>query len=284
MARSFEGLESRPQVWGVLSGLIILGGIGFSVLYNLTEIVVARVTRPLRRPLFHPRQHRPRLSVTSRLVLISSGILLAVGTLGVLLLDRSEFMAGHSWGERLAHSWFQSVTARTAGFNTLPIGELGEGTQFLLVVLMFVGASPGSTGGGVKTVAIATTALAVITILRGRDRVEAWHRTIPDDVVRRALLIVALGALLVVVSTVVLMVIENPPRGELIAYLFEVTSAFATVGLSAGITPKLSVAGQCLIIAVMFIGRVGPLTLVMALAGRTTALRYRYPDERIVLG
>jgi trk system potassium uptake protein TrkH len=280
---SMVGLGGAWQVWGVLSGLVILGGMGFATLYNVLEVGASRLARPLRRPLFHDPRPRPRLNVTSRLALLVTAVLLAAGAVGLLICEWAGAFAGRPWPERLAGAWFQSVTCRTAGFNTLRIEDLSEASQFLLIVLMFIGASPGSTGGGIRTVAMATVILSLFAVLRGRSRVEVFRRTIPDPMVRRALLIGALGTAVVAATTMLLVAIEGRP-GSFLACLFEATSAFATVGLSTGMTPELSAPGKCLIACTMFIGRLGPLTLLLALAERTHAERYRYPDEVVSLG
>lgn len=280
---NLESFGSAWQVWGVVSGLVILGGLGFTTLYNVFEVGANQVARPLRRPLFHEPRPWPRLSVTSRLVLITTAILLAVGVAGLLVSEWTGAFAGRPWQERLAGAWFQSVNSRTAGFNTLQIAELSEASLFLLILLMFVGASPGSMGGGIKTVTMATVVLSLVAVLRGRSRIEVFHRTIPDSMVRRALLIGALGTSVVATTTMLLVVFEGR-SGNFLAYLFEATSAFATVGLSTGITPELSTLGKSLIAFTMFVGRLGPLTLLLALADRASVERYRYPDEIVILG
>lgn len=280
---SLESFGGAWQVWGVVSGLVILGGMGFTTLYNLFEVGASHLARPLRRPLFHEPRPRPRLSVTTRLVLITTAILLAIGMAGLLVSEWTGAFAGRPWQERLAGAWFQSVNSRTAGFNTIPIGELSESSQFLLILLMFIGASPGSMGGGIKTVTMATVVLSLVAVLRGRSRIEVFNRTIPDSMVRRALLIGALGTSVVATTTMLLVAFEGRP-GNFLAYLFEATSAFATVGLSTGITPELSVLGKFLIALTMFVGRLGPLTLLLALADRASVERYRYPDELVILG
>lgn len=283
MSDSFVEHDVRWQVWGILSLLIVVGGIGFTVLDNLLVVAGYRLTASPRRSLFGAANLAPRLNVNSRLALIVMLVLLAAGVAGLLVLETPRQWASRTWNERLALAWFQSVTSRTAGFNTVPIGELSEASQFLLINLMFIGASPGSTAGGVKTVAVATAALALVSLLRGRDTVEAYHRTIPAAFVRRALLIVALGVAVVAASTTLLVAIEDRP-GRFLDHLFEATSAFGTVGLSTGITPGLTAAGKCIVLVTMFVGRVGPLTLMMALAYQEKSQRYRYPEEHVVLG
>ncbi len=210
-------------------------------------------------------------------------MLLACGFVASLLFESTGLLSEASSGERVAHAWFLSVTSRTAGFNTVPTGLLSESTKFLVVMLMFVGASPGSTGGGIKTASLAVTMLTLRAVIRGRGRVEVFNRTLPEQTVYRGLLIVALGALSVVAFTLVLVAIESNP-GHFLDYLFETTSALATVGLSTGVTFQLSPAGRLLIVLAMFVGRVGPLTAILALTEQPAPQNYRYPEERVVLG
>ena len=148
---------------------------------------------------------------------------------------------------------------------------------------MFIGASPGSTGGGVKTIAFALTALALFSILRGRERVEFFGRTIPASQVRGALAILFLGLLAVMMTTLLLVMFENDPH-HFLDHLYEATSAFCTVGVSTGITSTLKPSSQLVIIAAMFVGRVGPLTVLMAMPRRVSDARYQYPEERVTLG
>lgn len=280
---SFEQHAGRWQVWAALAGLIIAGGIGFVVLENGVRWLVDQPVRLVRRLLDH-RQRRPyRLSLSTRLVWITTLVLLVAGTGLLLWIENDRLLAGRGWSEKLSLAWFQSVTCRTAGFNTLPIGALSEIALFLSIILMFIGASPGSTGGGVKTTSVAVATLTLRAVIRSRPRVEVFRRTIPETLVYRALLVIALSIGFVVTLTLVLLAIENR-SGRFLEYLFEVTSAFATVGLSTGVTPELSTGSRAVIILAMFVGRIGPLTLFMALGGVSAAQRYRYPEESVVLG
>ncbi len=280
---SFEGLGVRWQVWGVLAGLIVTGGLGFAVLYNVSLVAKSRLYEIRFQPLFSLPQKRVRLSLSSKLVIVSSFGLLLLGGIGFYILESTGPPNGQGAVQRIADAWFQSVTFRTAGFNTVDHGELQAATKLFAIPLMIVGASPGSTGGGVKTICFALTVLSLISVLRGRQRVEVMGRTIPDMLVNRALAILTLGVLMIMSTTILLVLFENRPE-KLIDYLFEATSAFATVGVSTGITPKLSAPSQLVIAVAMFIGRVGPLTLLIGLSGHTTDTRYDYPFERVTLG
>ena len=193
----------------------------------------------------------------------------------------------------LADAWFQSVTFRTAGFNTVDLGELVPSTKLLSIMLMFIGASPGSTGGGVKTVAFALAFLGLLSVLRGRGHIECFGRRIPDALIHRALAVMFLSLLLIMLTTLLLLQYEDRPEFFL-DYMFEATSAVGTVGVSStipvegsgtiSVTQSLSTPSRLVIIASMFLGRVGPLTLLLAIAGRSSSARYQYPEEKVTLG
>jgi trk system potassium uptake protein TrkH len=193
----------------------------------------------------------------------------------------------------LPDAWFQSVTLRTAGFNSVDIGELHAATKLLGILLMFIGASPGSTGGGVKTVAFSVAVLGLIATLRGREHIECFGRTLPNSLVHRALAVLFLSSMLVMVTTLMLVLYEDR-EADFLDYLFEAVSAVGTVGLSSSIpdetggtisvTQSLSTPSRLVLVAAMFLGRVGPLTLLLAIGGRATTARYQYPRERVMLG
>jgi len=281
---SFVGMGHRWQVWGGMAGLIIIGGMGFSVLYNVSVWLRSRLGRLEFQPLFHLPRERARLSLTTKLALVTAIVLLLAGAGFYELLEAIGTPRDKPAGHRLAEAWFQSVTFRTAGFNTVDHGALQPATKLFAIMLMFVGASPGSTGGGVKTVCFGVAVLTLLSILRGRNRVEIAGRTIPPDLVNRSLAIIGLGMLAVMLTTLLLMLFETNPEPQFLDYLFEATSAFGTVGVSAGVTASLSVPSKLVITVTMFAGRVGPLTLLIALAGRRRDARYDYPQERVILG
>ena len=279
----FLGRGTRWQVWGVLSGLIIAGGLGFAVLYNLAIMAVSRVRQLQRTPLFNLGQRRVRLTLASKLSLVVCAWLLVVGAVGVFLLESASDTSGESLGTRTADAWFQSVTFRTAGFNTVDHGQMHPATKLFAILLMFIGAAPGSTGGGIKTACFALSILAIVSILRGHERVECFGRAITPDQINRALTIVATGMVVVVCSTLLLVLFESQ-SDRFLNHLFEVASAFGTVGVSTGITAELSQPSQFVLIVTMLMGRIGPLTLLMALTRRATPVRYAYPVERVPLG
>jgi trk system potassium uptake protein TrkH len=242
----------------IISTLIVLGGLGFIVLMNLTS---------LRR---RPKKNQPhsRLTLQTKLVLVVSAILIVVGWLAITPLEWNNSMQGLDVGGKVMAGYFQSVTTRTAGFNTVPTDALLPGTLFVMVVLMFIGASPGSTGGGIKTSTFAVIVLNFWANLRGKGRVEAFKREIPAGVI-------------VVAGFFILLLLEDQPPLDV---LFETVSAWGTVGLSAGITKELTYAGRIVIILLMFAGRVGPLSLGLAIGKRQKEARYSYPEGRISIG
>jgi trk system potassium uptake protein TrkH len=253
-------------VVGALVCVITLGGLGFPVLVDI----------------YHYRESG-RLSVHSRVVLVTSAALVVVGFLSVAALEwtNPHTLGGESLSTKAATSLFQAVTPRTAGFQTVSYPEMREPTLVVQVVLMFVGTAPTSTGGGIKVTTLALVALIVVAQVRGQDRVTLFWRTLPRALIARALSVLALASLLVFLSTLALMVSDGL---ELLPALFEVTSAFGTVGLSLDVTPHLSTFGKGLISAVMFLGRVGPITFIVALAARQRTPQYKYPEEEIAIG
>ena len=282
---SFLGLGTRWQIWGVVCGLIIVGSLGFGTLRSLwTTMRLSWQSSREPSSLFRHRRLREQLPLSPRLILTTTAILLLGGAFVYGLLESVGDQSDDPIGKRVADAWFQSVTFRTAGFNTVDHGELNPSTKLFSIGLMFIGASPGSTGGGVKTVALAIIVLALVSILRGRNHVECYGRMIPDSQVRSAFVIVAMGLGATMTSTLLLTVFEADAF-SFIDILYEATSAFATVGVSTGITSELTPASQLVVTATMFLGRVGPLTLLLALAGTgQTVDQYQYPLERVSLG
>ena len=263
-----------------ITGLIVVGGLGFLVNMELWDLVRARL-RGGRAPL---------LTLHARLALVVTAALLGVGTVAFLLLEWDNVLRGLPLGERLLASWFQSVTPRTAGFNTIDYGQVSSDTLFFTIFLMFVGASPGSTGGGIKTTTFGLLVALVVARWRGRGRATLFHRTIPHAVMDRALTIALLAWALVSLAVGLLVFTETHGRPfavaepRFLALMFEAVSAFGTVGLSTGITPSLSASGKLVLVALMFVGRVGPLTLVLAVGPRQERGRFRYAEENVMVG
>ncbi len=309
---SLVSYRGEWQVYGIIMPLIVFGGLGFPVLQNLWAIAVARVRR-LVRAVADRRAGRvvssgptvAGLTLHSKLVLSATAVLIIVPAVLLYLFEtptrftsryevtpenqvvfpdtKPTWLSGMPAGERALAALFQSVTTRTAGFNTVELheGAVSTTTHFLMCVLMFVGGAPGSTAGGVKVVTMTVLLLGVVATLRGRPRVEAFSRTLAFPFLRRAAaLVIVMG---VAVSGFVLLLCYTEP-GSLREVLFETVSACGTVGLSAGLTPRLTDLGQGIIILAMFAGRLGPLTLLIALAGRERSARYEYPEEPVIIG
>lgn len=278
----FLGMGTRWQVWGPLSILIILGGLGFPVVSDLWDRFTSRF-RARQVPMFHPKRKVHRLAVHSRLVLITTASLLIGGSVLWFTLETLSAASDASVVKRVADAWFQSVTFRTAGFNSVDHAAMHPASKLLAIFLMFIGAAPGSTGGGVKTIVFAVTVLNVWAVIRGRDSVEVFGRRIPKSQVARSLAMIAIGVFIVLITTGLLVIFEKQPD-RFLDHLFEATSAFGTAGVSAGITSTLSMPSRMLICAVMFLGRVGPITLLLAMAASSETVRYQYPEERVGLG
>jgi trk system potassium uptake protein TrkH len=254
----------------VVCGLIVLGGLGFPVIRGVQTMAAQWI-----------RGQRVVISLHTRLALLTTGLLLVAGAGAVFLVESGGVLAGLPWFSQLLAAVFQSVTARTAGFNTLDVGAMQPATLWLLMLLMFVGGCPGSTAGGIKTTTAAAMVAALRATLSGRDRVEAFRRTIPAEQVAKALAVV--GVSMAVIAAVTLGLLGTELESPL-ALTFEAVSAFGTVGLSTGATSRLSDWGKLLVVGAMFVGRIGPLTLGFALAVRERRSRVVYPAEKIMIG
>lgn len=264
-----EGLAPYAGDWlvvGPLVAVITLGGLGFPVLVDL-----------------YRRRGERRLSVHSRLVLITSGVLVVVGVLSVALMEWTNpaTLGGEPVSTRSAMAVFQGITPRTAGFATVTYSEMRDPTLVVQTALMFVGTAPTSTGGGVKVTTVALVFLIVASQVRGQDRITLFWRELPRDLISKALAVLALATILVFAGTLALMVSDGLP---LLPALFEITSAFGTAGLSLDVTPTLSPFGKALIAVIMFLGRVGPITFVIAMTARQRPTSYTYPREDVAVG
>lgn len=261
--RSLTAFVGDPSVSLIIAALIILGGLGFTVLMDLV----------------HPR----RFNLHAKVVLTTTAVLIGLGTILVLAIEsRNPATLGPlSLPQKVLAAFFQSVTPRTAGFNTVDIGRMYEPTLMLLIVLMFIGASPGGTGGGIKTTTFVVPLAVIKAMLRGRQDAEMFHRRLDPVVVYKAVTIALVGVAFVVTMAVLLSVSERIP---FIPAAFEVASGFGTVGLSTGITPSLSTMGRIIVMLTIFSGRVGLLTLAFALTRRQQPANYRFPEERILVG
>ncbi len=263
---SLVGYRSDPAINITMLLLIILGGLGFIVLTDL-------------------RRYRPgreeTLSLHTKVVLTTTFFLIVLSIPLIFLLERNNTLSTLPQGGKILGAAFQSITPRTAGFNTLEIGSMREGSLFLLMLLMFIGASPGSTGGGIKTSTFGVFLVTILAFFRGKKEITFFKRTISHKVTREILTVITLALGLVILATFLLLITEGK---EFIKVLFEVFSAFGTVGLSTGITDMLSKLGRIIITVTMFAGRIGPLTIAVAMGQREYAPLYKYPEERVMIG
>ncbi len=261
-----------------MGALVVLGGWGFLVVYNLGNLRFWK----------KDKLARGRLTLQSRIVLGSTAVLVGFGFIAFLLTEWSEGMSGQSFPQRMLNSLFCAVTPRTAGFNTINYSEMSSAGLLLSMFLMFVGASPGSTGGGIKTCTFVVLLATSYAIIRGKESVVLLRRTIPNRVVQEAMAVAVISLLFVAVAAVALTVSEgrwemSGPR-FVAKTTFEAFSAFGTVGLSTGITPSLSLLGKMIVIVTMFVGRIGPLALALIVAGREVRPSVAYPEEAVMIG
>ncbi|MBW8000679.1 MAG: Trk family potassium uptake protein [Planctomycetes bacterium] len=288
MGESFIGYRKSWQIYGVICPLIVFGGLGFGVLYDLFNLIVDRIKRFFKR-LFS-KHHRfsmeapKRMQLQTKIVLSTSALLIVLGTLAIILFERYASIDSSTEKAGILGALFQSITARTAGFNTLDIKSMSASGRFILILLMFVGGSPGSTAGGIKTVTLAVIIIATIATLRKRQEVEMFKRSISIAVVGRAIAVTLLFVAVLFTATLLLSITEDVSGITMSDILFETSSALGTVGLTTGITGSLTTAGKLIIIVVMLVGRLGPLTLLAALTFNLKPVRYSYPQEAIIVG
>ena len=285
-----DNLTSYQHNWRVFVGicpLIVLGGLGFGVLYNIFDVSVDRLKKFYGRIYGRydcgTRAIPRRLSLQSKIVISVSAILIIAGT---VLITLSEHYAGDGSSKSggVLGALFQSVSARTAGFNTVNISALSESSKVVLILLMLVGGSPGSTAGGIKTVTLAVIVISTIAVLRRRSEVEIFKRSIRTVVIGRAITITLLFMVVFFTGVFVLNITEHGKGFTMLDIMFETASALGTVGLSTGITGSLTTAGKVVIILVMFIGRLGPLTLLASLTFNVKPAKYSYPEEAVIVG
>ena len=267
----------------VISLLIIFGGMGFLVFSELKRHYFEAKERHLYRGIW------PRLSLQTRLVLSTTVVLIVLGTVIILVMEWDNTIASLPMPLKILAAFFQSVTTRTAGFNTIPIQYMSNVSLFAIIILMFIGGSPGSCAGGIKTTTFSTLVLRGLASFKGREKPQVFHRTIPTNSVWKAISVSMVSIFLVVIGTMILSITELgdtshfQSRGSFIELLFEVVSAFGTVGLSAGVTGKLTVIGKLVITVIMFMGRLGPLVVAVAMSRQST-LSYYYAEENIMVG
>lgn len=267
-SNNLEGFKSNIVINLTIGYLITLGGIGFAVITSFITVV---------------RNGVDRFNLTSKMAILIS-IILTFG--GMVLFFILEYSNPNTIGDlnifqKVLASYFQSVTLRTAGFNTVPLGDLRSSTIFISCILMFIGASPGSTGGGIKTTTFGVIMFYVIGIAKKRENIEVFNRRIDWEILNRALAILVIAITYVAFIITCILVIDNFSMEQVV---FEVISAFGTVGLTLGITPNLSVISKLLIIITMFVGRLGPLTFALAIGESKKKAISKYPKENILVG
>jgi trk system potassium uptake protein TrkH len=274
---SFVGYREDWMVCGVLGILIVIGGIGFVVIADLGKQFSNR------------KKMATRLSLHSRLALSASALLMLLGTVAILFMEWNNTLSTLSIPGRLLAALFQSVSARTAGFNTLDVGIMANETLFMLCIFMFIGACPGSCGGGVKTTTIAGLAVLGISRLRGLSRPQVFRRTLTDASMSKATSVVMISATVITLAVMVLMISElggvshTRTQGRFMELFFETISAFGTVGLSTGITGTLTPFGRITLAALMFVGRLGPMVIGLAVS-RERINRFQFAEENIMIG
>lgn len=265
---SLESFKSDSLINFTISYLIILGGMGFAVIASFVALI---------------RRGKNRFNLTTKLSLMMGISLTLIGTILFFIFEytNNATIGNMNFFEKLMASFFQSVTLRTAGFNTVNLAEIRPATIFISYILMFIGASPGSTGGGVKTTTFAILIFYVVGIIRKRETIEVFNRRLDWEIMNKALTILVISLAYISTVTVIILAIE-PIAMEKVIY--EVISAFATVGVSMNVTPALSIISRILIIFTMFVGRLGPMTIALAFTNDKKKSSFKYPKEDILVG
>lgn len=267
---SLETYATSPLITGTIAVLVTLGGLGFIVLRELREVITTK-------------KSLVRIGLHSKIVLITSALLTIAGAVFIFFGEYLHALDSFTLWEKIQVSLFQSVTLRTAGFNSIPLTGLHTYTLYMMTLFMFIGGSPGSTAGGVKTTTLAILIQSILTTMRGKDSVTVLDRTIPGPLVVRATALTFISILITSFFILVLMRLETDQN--FLTIFFEVISASGTVGLSLGITPFLSVMGKFAVSALMLTGRIGPLTLILAIGQQNKKTgKFDYPDGRIMIG
>lgn len=258
-----------PFVTYTILTLIVAGGLGFIVMVEL----------------FQKRKWK-LFTLHTKIVLIGSVVLIAFGTIVLFLIElmNGNPVSATSMLGNLEAALFQSVTSRSAGYNTVDVGGLLTSSQFIIIILMFIGAASGSTGGGVKVNTFFVVVLAAITTFRGGGPIQFLRRTVPVDTVMRALAVVLSAIVAVVILTITLSITEGLLMDGFLDVLFEAVSALSTAGLTTGLTPELTDPGKIVVSVAMLLGRLGPLTLAYALARKMQTTKINYPEEKMLIG
>ncbi|TMN23417.1 TrkH family potassium uptake protein [Lentibacillus cibarius] len=251
--------------------LIVFGAIGYPVLIEIKEYLFAG----------EKKRETLRFSLFAKITTLTFLVLIVVGTLFIMLLDIGGFFAGKSWHEVLFYSLFQSITTRSGGLSTMDVSQLSEPNHLFMSILMIIGASPSSAGGGIRTTTFALVVIFIITYARGKENIRIFNREIHDEDLRKAVTVTLMAIVFVLTATLMLTIAEPFDLSQI---LFEVSSAFGTVGLSLGITGDLSMFSKIVLMILMFIGRVGILTFLFIFKSNKQAGKYHYPKEKIIIG
>ncbi len=253
--------------------LLTLGAIGFPVLLELQDFI---------RGDYHGRNPKHSFSLFTKLTTVTFFALILAGWLLILILEHNSlFFADKSWHEKMFYSLFQSVTTRNGGLATMDVNEFTSPTLIMMCVLMFIGASPSSVGGGIRTTTFAIMLLAIYNYAKGRTSIKVFGRELDNEDVIRSFIVITTAAMLCITAIIVMSYVEPFP---LLPIAFEVSSAFGTTGLSMGITPDLSNAGKGIIIFLMFVGRIGIFSFLFLIRGKVTKDKFHYPKEKVIIG
>ncbi len=267
---SLVSFKSNIPINLIISGLIIAGGISFTVMTDVSKVIGDFL-----------RKKRTRLTINSRVVLLATAILLLFPMLIFYRLEHDRNLYTMGLGTQYLSAFFQSVTLRTAGFNTVPFETLGAGTLMMMIGVMFIGGASGSTAGGIKVNTLGVTWAYIRSFRRGSQDILLYRHQVPKDQVMQAFTVILFGMTSIFLVTFLMFLTES---AEPVQILFEAVSAFATVGLSTGITGGLTLFGKLAISALMFIGRIGPLTLLTASAGKEKSSAISYPEATLLIG
>lgn len=263
--------------------MIILGGIGFPIIFNIRKYIVNKTGNFFRR-LFKQKEtiyKRRLISLDSYLAIVTTFILLVVGTVLILAFEYKGVLSEHGTFGKIVIAFCTAVTPRTAGFNSVDMAALSLPVTLTIIFLMWIGASPASTGGGIKTNTFAIACLNIASMVKGKRHVEVFHREISHYSINQAFVVIMLS--IFVISLIIFgMTLTDGDKG-LLSILFETVSAYGTVGLSRGITPTLSNPGKILIITTMFLGRMSTFTVIVAFVKRARAMKYHYPKENVLI-
>lgn len=268
--------QTRPLVLIIFASLIFAGGIGFFIWFEL-----ATKMKSIIKHLFY-KAEKVRFSLHAKITFVTAVTLVGIGAVATWLLERHECLQHLSPFDSFFVSLTHAVSIRSAGFQFMHLQDATYALLLIFIVLMYIGASSGSTGGGIKTTTFAAFAATMVAIVKNREDVEFFGRRIPQNLVYSAVAIVALSSLWIIIATFLLLITEL--HFSFIQILFETVSAFGTCGLSTGITTELSTYGKIIIISTMFFGRIGSLTMVLAFSKKKKKHLYRYPEERVAIG